>query len=242
MSLVAIHDRPLLVLRGAELDVLEDEELGLWAEVSGIGDAALLEMSLSLARDIARIACVRRARHARLRDVADQAQRRIGGERVHDGGRGVGNQQHVALVDLLEAANARPVKPDALREDRFVEGAQRNTEMLPHAKDIGELEVHHPRAMILRQSQCLPRGHRHAVSPPSAYARSTKESKHERGKDAHCLIWHIAQITSLLTSITSATRFGKRCSTQSMRAYIWANCIKISSCALPARPEAAKDG
>ena len=62
VPLVAVHDRPLLVLRGAELDVVEDEELGLWAKVGGIGDAALLEMRLSLARDIARIARIRRAR------------------------------------------------------------------------------------------------------------------------------------------------------------------------------------
>ena len=41
VRLVAVHHGPLLVLRGAVLDVVEDEELGLGAEVGGVGDAGL---------------------------------------------------------------------------------------------------------------------------------------------------------------------------------------------------------
>src|SRR5439155_4096228 len=50
-------------------------------------------------------------------------------------------EQHVALLDFLEAANARPVEPDALSKQVRREVPRRNREMLPEPGQVDELEV-----------------------------------------------------------------------------------------------------
>ena len=107
------------VLVGVVADAVEDEELGLGTEVGGVADAGRLEVRLGLARDVARVARVVGAGD-RIRDVADQLRRRILGERIHHRGVGIGNHQHVAVVDRLPSANRRSVEAEALIEGRFV--------------------------------------------------------------------------------------------------------------------------
>src|SRR5260221_13833403 len=146
MPLIAIHNRPLLVLRRAKLDVLEDEELRLGTEIGAIGDAGRLEIFFGFACDIPRIARVGSA--ARLRDVTDEAECGLGGKRIQDRAAGVGHQQHVALVDLLEAADAGAIKANALAEERLLQRTGGDAEMLPGAWHVRELKVNHADALL----------------------------------------------------------------------------------------------
>ncbi len=84
--------------------VVEYEELGLRAEIARIGAAAALEVDLGLLGDIAGVAAIGLTGH-RVPDVANQDQRRCRGERIDEGRRRVRDDQHVAFLDLLEAAD-----------------------------------------------------------------------------------------------------------------------------------------
>jgi hypothetical protein len=77
-----------------DLDTVEDEELGLGAEVDGVGDACELEIALGALRDRARVEAVALLCN-RVNRVGDQRQRRLLRERVHPDARRVGDEQHV---------------------------------------------------------------------------------------------------------------------------------------------------
>ncbi len=62
-------------------------------------------------------------------------------ERVEHGGRRVRDQQHVGLVDRLEAADRRAVEHPALGEDVRVERLHRNGEVLHGARQVREPDV-----------------------------------------------------------------------------------------------------
>ena len=146
------------VLRGIEMDVVEDEKLGFGAEVGGVGDAAVLEIRFGLAGDEARVAIVALARD-RIDDVADHAQRRDLEERIDVGRLGVGHQQHVAFVDRSPAANRRAVEAEAFLEGVLVQLGDGIRNVLGEARQIGETQVDLLGSLFLGVSEYLFRGH-----------------------------------------------------------------------------------
>ena len=85
----------------------------------------------------------------RIAYVADDAQRRHGGERIDETRVRVRDQQHVAFIDHLKAANARAVEAYALRESILAELPGRNGEMLPEPGQVHEFQVNYLNAFLL---------------------------------------------------------------------------------------------
>ncbi len=119
---------------------VEDEELRFRSEKRRVGHAGALQICFRFFRHAARIAIVGLARN-RIDDGADQTQRRLGVVDIDPGGRGIGNDEHVAGVDRAPTANAGAIEAEAFRKNFFVILGQRGGEMLPAAGQIGELEV-----------------------------------------------------------------------------------------------------
>ncbi len=103
-----------------EADRVEDVELALRTPVRALRDAAAPQVRLGLAGDVARVAGVGLAGH-RVADKAVEDQRGVLRERVEDRGGGVGEQEHVRLLDLLEATDRGAVEPEPLLERVLVE-------------------------------------------------------------------------------------------------------------------------
>jgi hypothetical protein len=78
-----------------ESDIVEDVELEFWAEVSCVGDSALLKVIFRLAGDVSCISRVGLACH-RVLDVADKVQRRKFGEWIFEGARRIRDQEQRA--------------------------------------------------------------------------------------------------------------------------------------------------
>lgn len=114
----------------------------LGAEVAGRGDAAVLQVALGLFGDVARIARIRLTQDG-VDHVADQGQRGRLAERIDERRGRVRPDQHVGLVNLLEAADRRAVEPDAGLEQLIVDFWQRDRKVLPQAGQVREPEVHH---------------------------------------------------------------------------------------------------
>src|SRR5207248_11645733 len=89
-----------------EPHAVEDVELALRTPEAGVRDPGGGKERLRFLGDIARVTLVRLTGNG-IDDVASHAQGRDAQDRVDDGRRGIGDQQHTALVDVLEAANAR---------------------------------------------------------------------------------------------------------------------------------------
>ncbi len=123
-----------------EPDRVEDVELGLRAPVADVGDTGLLEVGLRLLGDVAGVAAVGLAGD-RVVHVADQVHGRDAQDGVDRGRVGVREQEHVALVDGLEPADAGPVEPEAFGERRLLELADRHAEVLPGADQVDEPDV-----------------------------------------------------------------------------------------------------
>jgi hypothetical protein len=140
------------VPRGLEAQRVEDVELDLRTPERGRGDATLGEVALGLARDIARIAAVRLAA-ARLDDIARQDHRRDLERRVDIRRGRIGHQQHVRLVDVLEAADARAVEADAVDEQVLAEILDRDAEVLGLSGEVDEAQVDDQDAGLTRQRQ-----------------------------------------------------------------------------------------
>ena len=99
-----------------EADVVEDEELGFGAEERGVADAGVLQVQLGLFGDPARIALVVLPGDgiaARRRSSPASAFRMNGSMNAVVG---IGNEQHVALVDRRPAADAGAVDAEAVLE------------------------------------------------------------------------------------------------------------------------------
>ena len=125
---------------GHELHVVEDEELGLRADIDRVADAGRLQEGLGLLGDAARVAVVGLAGR-RLEDVADDRQRGGREERI-DAGRGrVRHQGHVEFVDRLPAGDRGAVEHDAVGEHVLVDDRHVEGDVLPLAARIGEAEV-----------------------------------------------------------------------------------------------------
>ena len=128
----------MLVL--VEADVVENEELGFRAEVRRVGHAAVLQIQLGLLRDPARVALVALLGD-RVLDVAVHHQRGRLGERIHERGVRIGDQQHVAFVDRRPAADARSVHAEAFFEAALVQLADRVGNVMLQARNIGEPQI-----------------------------------------------------------------------------------------------------
>ena len=97
-------------------DVVEDEELGLGAEVGLVGDAGGRQVRLRLLGHVAGVTGVGLAGDG-VMDEAVDVERLAGPERVEVGGVGVRDQDHVRFLDLLEPSDRRAVEAVTVSED-----------------------------------------------------------------------------------------------------------------------------
>ena len=74
-------------------------------------------------------------------------------ERVDERGVGVRHQEHVGLLDLLEAADGRAVEADPVLEDASVELRDGDREVLHQARQVAEAEVDDLRPALLQHGQ-----------------------------------------------------------------------------------------
>jgi hypothetical protein len=135
-------------------DGVEDVELGLGAEVRGVGDAARGEVRLGLLGDVARVTRVGLAGE-RVVDEEVQGQRLLHPERVDERRRHVGQQHHVGLMDGLEAADRRSVEGEAVGDDAVVERFHRRVEVLHHTRQVTEPYVDELHVLVFEVSQEL---------------------------------------------------------------------------------------
>ena len=108
--------------------------------------------------DAARIARVRLHRR-RVEDVAGQHQRRIGGERIQEGGRRIGQQHHVGLVDALPAGDAGAVEHLAVLEQAGIDDRLGEGHVVLHAAHVGEAQVDEFDLVVLDQFFDVFEGH-----------------------------------------------------------------------------------
>ena len=79
-------------------------------------------------------------------------------ERVDHRGVGVGHEQHVRLLDLLEAPDRRAVEPEALLEDVLGQLVGGHREVLHEAGQVDEPDVDDLDALVLHQAEHFRRG------------------------------------------------------------------------------------
>ena len=141
-----------------ERHAVEDEELELGAPEAGVGDPRRLQELLGLGGDVARVAAVAVAGD-RVSDVGGDAERLFLEEGLHVHRGGVGEEEHVALVDVLEPPDARPVEAEPVLERAHVELLVGQREVLERAQQVGELDVDDPNALGLDEVEdFLPAG------------------------------------------------------------------------------------
>src|SRR5204862_2318870 len=133
--------RVYAVARGVRLvlyfDAVEDEELGLRAEVGGVGDAREFKITLGALRHRARVEPVALLRN-RVYGVGYNAQRRLFGERLHPDAARVGDEQHVGLVYGGPAAYRGGIEAEAVLEGAFVELVYGKRQVLPGPDEVCE--------------------------------------------------------------------------------------------------------
>ena len=95
------------------------------------------------------------AKRDRVLDVADHGEGLDRAERVQHGGLGLGNDEHVAFVDPLPAADAVAVEPQAILEDVLVEFIDGDGEVLPEAGEVHEAEIDGLDILLAAESQYL---------------------------------------------------------------------------------------
>ncbi len=100
----------------------------------------LLQIRFGLLRHVARIAAVGLAGDG-IEDIADDVQRGNRENRIHHRRIRIGNQEHVALVNLLEPADARAIEADAFAEQVVLEVFYWDGKMLPHARQVDKSQV-----------------------------------------------------------------------------------------------------
>ena len=93
-------------------------------------------------RHAARVARVRFLR-IRFRNGAGQGHGRNRAERINESRVRVRHRQHVGGFNALPSADARTVKTVSFSEDFLGQLPNRTTKMLPSAKGVHELDVHH---------------------------------------------------------------------------------------------------
>ena len=158
LAFFAVEVEVAAVGRLVEADVVEDEELGFGADEAGVGHAGALQVVDRLAGDVARIARVVFARD-RVLHVADHAERGDHGERIDERGVGLRQEEHVALVDRLPAADAGAVEAEAVFEHFFIELRDGDGEVLPDAGEVHEAHVDRLDVALATHRQDRLRGH-----------------------------------------------------------------------------------
>ena len=122
------------------MNVVENEEFVLRAEQRRVGNSRGLEVGLGALGERARIALVALHGH-RLDDVATQADRGLLVERIDHGGRGIGHENHVGLVDALPAGDRRAIKHLAVAEKAGVHEARRDGDVLFLTQRVRKAEI-----------------------------------------------------------------------------------------------------
>ena len=122
-------------------DVVEDEELGFRPEVNRVGDACELEIALGAFGQCARVEPVAFARD-RVNYIGGDAERRALHELIDPEARGVGDQEHVALVDGRPAAQAAGIKAEACGERIFGQLVNRKRQVMPGSEQVCEAQVY----------------------------------------------------------------------------------------------------
>src|SRR6185369_1539767 len=107
-----------LVGAGVVTDVVEDVEFCFRPEVRGVTDAGRLEIGFCLECDVTRIAGVTFLGDG-IEYVADQGKSRYGNKRIHLGGLGIRNDDHVRGMNRLPATNGRTVESLSLFKGIF---------------------------------------------------------------------------------------------------------------------------
>ncbi len=131
-------------------DIVEDVKLHFGTEVGSVGNPRGAQVGFRFLGDIARVTCVAFACD-RVHHIADEADGGNLGERVYEDGGRVGHQEHIGQVNRLKAANGGAVEPDAFLEKVFREQFGREREVVPHAEQVGELDIHDTRVMLARE-------------------------------------------------------------------------------------------
>ena len=139
-SSVEVEAVAAIVRIGREAHVVEDEEFGFRTEIGLIAKAGLLQVSLGLAGDAARVALIALVRVG-LKNVAEDCQGRLREERVHMGRLRIGHQRHVAFVDGFPAGNRGAVERDAFGEGALAHFAGGHRQMLQLTARIGEAQI-----------------------------------------------------------------------------------------------------
>ncbi len=142
-----VHARKLVLV---EAHAVEDVELTLGAKETRVRDAGRQQEGLRLLADIAWIARVGLAGD-RIDHVAADAECRHPQDGVDDRGRGVRDQQHIALMDVLEPANARAIEADTLAEEVLAQLLDRDGEVLPGPDQVDELEIDDLQPLLVGQ-------------------------------------------------------------------------------------------
>ena len=137
--------------------VVEDEELGLGPEVTRVGEPGGAEVRLGLAGHVAGVTRVGLERHRVAHEAVD-VEGAVLAEGVDDRRVGVGHEEHVRLLDLLEAPDRRPVEPEALLEDVLGERVGGDREVLHEAGQVDEPDVDDLDALVLHQAEHFRRG------------------------------------------------------------------------------------
>jgi hypothetical protein len=139
-SFVGIDVEEAVLWRCIEANAVEDEELRFGPEESLVGDAGLFQVRFGANGDLPGIARVGFVRDG-VANVADQYQRGRVAERIHEGGVGIGQQQHVRFVDRLPPADGAAVEAESFLEGALFQFADGITHVLPKAGKIGETQI-----------------------------------------------------------------------------------------------------
>src|SRR5262249_2353356 len=111
-------------------------------------------------------------------------------ERVDDGGVGVGDQEHVRLLDLLEAADRRAVEAEAVLEHVLAQLVRGDREVLHQPREVAEADVDDVDLLVGEPLQHVT-GSRHASPPFSVYdegpARGTGKILSANRASVECL-------------------------------------------------------
>jgi len=126
-------------------NLVEDEELQLRPDVARVRDSALVQGGNRFLGYTARIARVFLSRFG-VGDVGQDTDGRLLEEGVEAGRLGLRHREHVRLVDVLPAADARTVKPQPVPEGPFVDLVHGIGAVLPGAEEVAELQVDDLRA------------------------------------------------------------------------------------------------
>ena len=133
-----------------EAHIVKNKELRLGTEICGIRQAGRAEIHLRLPGNVAGIPVVALFGY-RINDVRHHHQGWRFGEGIEHVGAGIGNQQHVALVNGGPAANGGAIHAEALFKRIFRELVNGVGNVVPQAGEVGEAEVEQLDSIFLHE-------------------------------------------------------------------------------------------